>query len=300
MHMQRTFTGIRIGLLVGVGSGAPSTADDIRLGDVVVSTPDNKSGGVIQFGYEAASTSAVIDNDRCRRNDDGSSSCHGRFVQTRCLNKSPPMLLTVLSSLQSEHDQHGSKAEELLKQAAACYPNFQPKLVAPSGGGDADIGTDYLYQASYVHIGCGGNGCDSCDAGVLVGRPGRPFMGSTLYFGVIALGEREIACGTTCNQARAELGVLCFEREAAGLMDNLPCLVVRGISDYADTHKSLSWRGYAAVPAAVSAKELLQIMPPRNVEQSPTILGLMNDGKIDVMKDVLFKKFADMFKCAMP
>jgi hypothetical protein len=104
MHMQRTFTGIRIGLLVGVGSGAPSAADDIRLGDVVFSTPNSSSGGVIQYGYEAALTSVATDNDSYRRNDEGSSSRYGQFVQTRCLNKPPPMLLTALSSLQSEHD----------------------------------------------------------------------------------------------------------------------------------------------------------------------------------------------------
>jgi nucleoside phosphorylase len=48
-YMQRTFTEVRVSLLVGVGSGAPSDADDIWLGDVVVSEPTGDSGGVIQF-----------------------------------------------------------------------------------------------------------------------------------------------------------------------------------------------------------------------------------------------------------
>jgi hypothetical protein len=300
MHMQRTFTGIRIGLLVGVGSGAPSAADDIRLGDVVVSTPNSSSGGVIQYSYEAVSTLAATDNNSRHRNDEGSSSRHGRFVPTRCLNKPPPMLLTALSSLQSEHDLYGSKAGELLEQAAARHPNIQPKLVAPSGGSDVGIGADRLYQPSYLHAGRDGEGCDGCDARMLVRRPGRSFAGPAVHFGVIASGEQEVACGLTRNQAKAELDVLCFEREAAGLMDNFPCLVVRGISDYADTHKSPSWRGYAAGTAAAFAKELLLIMPPRDVEQSPTILLLLNDGKSHVIKDILYRKFGDMFKCVMP
>jgi nucleoside phosphorylase len=286
MHMQRTFTGIRIGLLVGVGSGAPSAADDIRLGDVVVSTPDSKSGGVIQYGSEAASTSAANDNVSRHRDDGDNSSRHGQFVRTRCLNKPPTMLLTALSSLQTELDLYGSKAGKLLEQAAARYPNLQPKLVAPRGGGDDDIDADRLYQASYVHAGRGNEECDRCDARMLVRRPGRSFGGPAVHFGVIASGEQEIVCGITRNQAKAKLGVLCFEREAAGLMDNFPCLVVRGISDYADTHKSALWRGYAAGTAAAFAKELLQIMPPRDVEQSPTVLGLMNDGKIDDVRDL--------------
>ena len=35
-------------------------------------------------------------------------------------------------------------------------------------------------------------------------------------------------------------GVLCFEMEAAGLMDRFPCVVIRGICDYSDTHKTTS------------------------------------------------------------
>jgi hypothetical protein len=49
--------------------------------------------------------------------------------------------------------------------------------------------------------------------------------------------------------------------EAAGLMDDFPCLVVRGICDYADSHKNKLWQGYAAAMAAAYAKELLSVIP---------------------------------------
>lgn len=45
-------------------------------------------------------------------------------------------------------------------------------------------------------------------------------------------------------------GILCFEMEAAGLMDDFICLVVRGICDYSDSHRSRDWRPYAAASAA--------------------------------------------------
>ncbi|KAL2818214.1 hypothetical protein BDW59DRAFT_152168 [Aspergillus cavernicola] len=54
--------------------------------------------------------------------------------------------------------------------------------------------------------------------------------------------------------------------EAAGLMDDFPCLVIRGISDYADSHKNNHWQGYAAATAAAYAKELLSVIPPEEVE----------------------------------
>jgi nucleoside phosphorylase len=44
--------------------------------------------------------------------------------------------------------------------------------------------------------------------------------------------------GGTRDKLVQELGILCFEMEAAGLMDNFPCLVIRGIGDYADSHKN--------------------------------------------------------------
>ncbi|KAF4553167.1 Ankyrin repeat-containing protein 19 [Elsinoe fawcettii] len=49
--------------------------------------------------------------------------------------------------------------------------------------------------------------------------------------------------------------------EAAGLVDEFPCLVIRGICDYADSHKTRQWQSYAALVAAASAKELLQYVP---------------------------------------
>lgn len=51
-NMQHTFCDMRVGLLVGLGSGSPSAADDIHLGDVVVSRPTNDTGGVVKLGLE--------------------------------------------------------------------------------------------------------------------------------------------------------------------------------------------------------------------------------------------------------
>ena len=63
-----------------------------------------------------------------------------------------------------------------------------------------------------------------------------------------------------------ENGVLCFEMEAAGLMNHFPCLVIRGICDYSNTHKNKGWQGYAAMAAAAYAKDLLARIPVNKVE----------------------------------
>lgn len=45
-NMLSSFPNIRIGLLVGIGGGVPSTSHDTRLGDVVVSASRGDFGGV--------------------------------------------------------------------------------------------------------------------------------------------------------------------------------------------------------------------------------------------------------------
>lgn len=66
-------------------------------------------------------------------------------------------------------------------------------------------------------------------------------------------------------------GVMYFEMEAAGLMNNLPCLVIRGICDYADSHKNKKWQPYAAATAAACAKEILSVIPTAEVATTRTV-----------------------------
>jgi len=81
--------------------------------------------------------------------------------------------------------------------------------------------------------------------------------------------------GVSRDRLSAELGgVLCFEMEAAGLMNEFPCLVIRGICDYADSHKNKTWQPYAAATAAACAKELLLLIPAAEVRITRTLHGV--------------------------
>jgi nucleoside phosphorylase len=52
-------------------------------------------------------------------------------------------------------------------------------------------------------------------------------------------------------------------------MDDFPCLVIRGICDYADSHKNKIWQPYAAVTAAALARELLGFIDEQEVVNKP-------------------------------
>ena len=75
-----------------------------------------------------------------------------------------------------------------------------------------------------------------------------------------------------------ENGVLCFEMEAAGLMNHFPCLVIRGICDYSDTHKNKEWQGYAAMAAAAYAKNILYRIAPNKVNAEKRITDVLLSG----------------------
>jgi len=82
------------------------------------------------------------------------------------------------------------------------------------------------------------------------------------------------------DKVSAELdGILCFEIEAAGLMSSFPSLVIRGICDYADSHKNKMWQSYTAATAAACAKEVLLAIPPAEVAKSPLIGDIVAEGR---------------------
>lgn len=89
-----------------------------------------------------------------------------------------------------------------------------------------------------------------------------------VHYGTIASGNQVIKYAHRRNALVQELGgdILCVEMEAAGLMDNFPCIVIRGICDYADDHKNKAWQKHAAAVAAASAKELLGHIVPDDID----------------------------------
>jgi nucleoside phosphorylase len=129
---------------------------------------------------------------------------------------------------------------------------------------------DQLFQAEYDHVG-GGTTCEQCDVSRLVVRPTRDSPDPVVHYGTIASGNQVMRHGGTRDRLSREFGVLCFEMEAAGLMNDFPCVVIRGICDYADSHKNKRWQEYAAATAAAYAKELLSVMPTDRLANTSTV-----------------------------
>ncbi|KAH4290677.1 hypothetical protein HBH64_020420 [Parastagonospora nodorum] len=239
-QMRATFKAIRFGLMVGIGGGVPSAEADIRLGDVVVSQPHKMHDGVVHY-------------------DVGKTTPSG-FERTGSLNSPPQVLLSAVAKVRandlrgrSQLSMHVSKLERIAR--------FQRVKAGP----------DVLFEAAYDHV--GGHTCDQCSVERHeVRQPRESEEEVVVYYGTIASGNQVMQSAADRDRLSAELGgVLCFEMEAAGLMNSFPCLVIRGICDYADSHKNERWQPYAAATAAACAKEVLPIIPAAEMVKTHTV-----------------------------
>lgn len=257
--MLRSFSNIKIGLMVGVGGGVPSTKHDIRLGDVVVSNPDSGRGGVYQYDF-------------------GKEVQGEPFRNSGFLNQPPRSLRAAVTTLMGKHERKGNRIDKSVALLLDKNKRLREKYSRPNPN------TERLYKASYIHrpdhhtacnIECGDNPEN------LVKRELRDKDEDivSIHYGLIASSNKVIKDATFRDRLAKQEGMLCFEIEgAAGLMNHFPCLIIRGICDYSDSHKNKAWQGYAAMTAAVYAKDLLAQIAPTAIQSEREISEFITSG----------------------
>ncbi|KAL2817926.1 ankyrin repeat-containing domain protein [Aspergillus cavernicola] len=264
--MLRTFQSLRVGLMVGIGGAAPvpdSEEQDIRLGDVIISKPSGAFGGLVQFDY-------------------GKHSQVAGLIRKGTLPAPPFSLLTALSKLESDLELGESTIPEHLATALQRGPTVAKRFGHPG------IVNDVLYEQDYVHPTSAAT-CANCDVSRQIPRQERESTEPVIFCGNIASSNSVIKNAILRDQLRQELDVLCFEMEAAGLVD-FPCLVLRGISDYSDSHKNNRWQRYAAATAAACAKSLLGCIATTSVLNEQPIVQVSDP----VLQAVTLKQLAQV------
>ncbi|GIJ98169.1 hypothetical protein Aspvir_000284 [Aspergillus viridinutans] len=256
-QMLSSFPTIRFGLLVGIGGGIPGPGRDIRLGDIIISEPQGQLGGVVQY-------------------DRGKTFAH-RFERTGFLNAPPRVLLNALNALKANHLLGQYRIPEFLQDIPKNRPAATAQFFAHPGSEN-----DVIYEVAEGTSDADGFG----EVEMPVQRPGRHNDDPVVHYGLIASGNQVIKDSRTRDRMRKELGnVLCFEMEAAGLMNAFPCLVIRGVSDYADYHKNDRWHGYAAATAAAAAKEVLYSVRAQELKSTDTA-----SNAIDFLQSLSFQE----------
>ncbi|KAF1999321.1 hypothetical protein P154DRAFT_493768 [Amniculicola lignicola CBS 123094] len=265
--MLSSFQSVRCVLLVGIGGGVHPK---VRLGDIVVGEPKGRYPGVVQW-------------------DMGKTTQGGKFEPTGALDNPRMELLTALGDLKSDHDLNGGpQFPEYIEELRETRQSLSPRYFR-SGSMKDD-----LYRADYDHVkkrgiqelyAIGDNdedeeehsedeeveSCKYCDPTKIVKR--RRVKDPRVHYGLIASGNQVIKEAKHRDKINEDFGgeVLCVEMEAAGVLAKCPCLVIRGICDYADSHKNKVWQKPAALAAAAFAKEFLHILQPQKVEEMAVI-----------------------------
>jgi nucleoside phosphorylase len=258
-QMRMTFPNLRFGLLVGIGGGVPVKTDNgmIRLGDVVVSKPMGAHSGAVQYDHGKAKV--------------------GHFERTGALAPPPAVLLNAAQDLaarraRSRHDPIEGNIQRIDTTIRGLRKYKHPGLAQ-----------DHLYHPEYVHDKAGMSCTEcGCDPSQRIQRPTNDEddeLFVVVHRGTVAAGELVVKDAVLRDQLAKEYGLLCFETEAAGALADFPCIVIRGISDYCDSHKNDQWHGYAAAAAAAYARQLFFHMPIDEVKRC-----VLSDLQLDLIR----------------
>ncbi|KAL4909946.1 hypothetical protein BDW74DRAFT_186277 [Aspergillus multicolor] len=170
--------------------------------------------------------------------DFGKSLRDGQFQRIGSLNKPPRYLLTAISQMRSDHMIGKRPITSILSETVREHQEMKEHFSRPAN--------DWLFKPTYAHE--SSPDCSQCDQIQLIQRHPRLSEDPSIHYGLIASGN---------------------QMEAAGLMDQLPCLVIRGICDYCDSHKNNNWQRYAALAAAAYVKAFLELVPIHGKQPEP-------------------------------
>ncbi|KID85971.1 kinesin light chain [Metarhizium guizhouense ARSEF 977] len=266
--MRSSYVALRLVLLAGICGGAPHyNQDEILLGDVIISKT------VIQYDFGRQYPDGFARKDKT----EGDLSKHNKNIRT--------LLATFETDLGG--DELRKKTAHFLRQLQAKAGDHQTKYKYP---GTAEV---KLFESGYRHkhrispacicSNCHGRMdpvCDGalasacndlgCDERYLVKRnrlkarrqleqgDNNEAQDPAIYTGTVASGDTVMKSGEDRDRIVQKEGVIAFEMEGAGAWEEVPCIVVKGVCDYADCHKNKKWQDFAAAAAASASKAILE------------------------------------------
>ncbi|KAM4057603.1 phosphorylase superfamily protein [Hirsutella rhossiliensis] len=226
--MRSSYSNVKLALLVGICGAAPRSQDrEILLGDVVI----NKT--IVQYDFGRKYPDKFIGKDTIGNN----------------LGRPNKVIRSLLAMLETEPAQKR-------RHSKYDYPGTVK---------------DKLFKSTYRHKHNTSRSCVCCcDDGYLMARDrlrareevehdgGVALQTVAVHIGAVGSGDTVIKSATDRDRISKEAGVIAFEMEGAGVWDELPSVVIKGVCDYADSHKHKGWQDFAAAMAASASKAILE------------------------------------------
>ncbi|KAI1322666.1 hypothetical protein F5Y16DRAFT_30590 [Xylariaceae sp. FL0255] len=271
--LRSTFPAIKIALVVGVCGGIPirgQEKQDIFLGDVIIS----KEIALYSLGHQFPDKFVSKDITAQGRTDN-------RDIQTYFA----ALDLQVLERNTVDFLKEAPRARE------RTTPHPKPSQPAPD--------TDKVFPSTHRHKHHIQSQCEICDrcneerdpvcaesekASCLelgcTGTVSRTWPkdtkgpGPRVHIGKVASGDTVMKSGGHRDRLVETREVIGFEMEGAGVMQ-IPCVIIKGVCDYADSHKNKAWQDYAAATAAACMKGFLaEYRPNAGIMQHFSMIDL--------------------------
>ncbi|KAL2828110.1 hypothetical protein BJY01DRAFT_255473 [Aspergillus pseudoustus] len=224
IDLEIFFPNIQVSMLVTIGR-IPNEENGIRLGDVVISSLEDRYGGIANV-------------DRCA---DGADDSIGIVHQPLPRVQQGDLLL--------------GEAKNMISSNTAEMRPHEPEMVAEYASPGAE--NDLLFPSDCHHTTDAGRYCKDCYTSKAIARPARKSTEPQIHFGTIG-GRRDVVTNPVYRDGtKKDVGALAVQFGAEYMMDSLRPLVITGVAKYGDTHTHGRWRMYAAATAAACAKDLV-------------------------------------------
>ncbi|OPB40551.1 phosphorylase superfamily protein [Trichoderma guizhouense] len=266
--MKLSYTGLRQALLVGICGGVPQTQNgfDIMLGDVIISRT------IVQYDFGKRYPDRFIRKQTTTEAQ--SNEFRGFTVMAETMrgrNKLRQATSRLLSQLQENASKSGCGTKYVypgLARDKLFEPNYRhkhhesPSCVCKEYHDMTSPVCDEVLTASCSELGCSSKFLVPRARSIHSQSQEDPNTSNTVHMptihtGSIASGDTVMKSGVDRDIIAQKEGTIAFEMEAAGIWDEIPCLVIKGVSDYADSHKHSEWQDFAAATAAATASALL-------------------------------------------
>lgn len=256
-NLQMSFPRVRLGLLVGICGAVPFPSEqaEVILGDVIVSDK-------------------VVEYDLGKQYPDG---FRRNAVVKETLGGPNRTIRSFLSGLKTRR-MHDQLQEHTWKYQQSLRGHHGGKWQYPGTSQDQLFPADYRHKHYHQHpnsnclcADCHHSSDAVCEKALDLSCRKLGCMGSLMqrnrlsadspkpciHFGSMASADTVMKSGEHRDALAAREKVIGFEMEGAGIWDSLPCVIIKGVCDYADSHKNKIWQNYAAATAASCAKAFL-------------------------------------------
>jgi len=185
------------------------------------------------------------------------------------------VLQTAVNRFKAQYESDGHRLEKAVKNILEKKLRLQKKYARPN------LDTDRLYRIGVIYlladkstyaIACGNDPSKL----ILQSEQTEDENNPAVYYSLIVSANKLMKDALIRNKLAAEKNILCFEMEAAGLMNHFLCLMIREICDYSNLHKNKDWQEYAAMAAAAYAKDFFCLIAPNRIKAENKVSELFS------------------------